>query len=239
MSLYRDTAIVLRTYKLGEADRIVVLITRRRGKVRTVAKGVRKTRSKFGSRLEPGSHIDVQLHEGRGELDIVTQVETIANHRRTREHLGRLSHASALLEAVDQIALDREPNPRLFDMLAGGLRTIEDDDPALVVGAFFLKLLANEGVEPELSACIECHSTEGPFVWAVDAGGVRCRSCGTGRVISDEALTVSRAVLGGGLKTALTLPESPVVHEVEDFAARSLEAHLERRLRSLNLITEI
>lgn len=238
MSLYRDAAIVLRTYRLGEADRIVVLLTRRSGKVRSVAKGVRRTRSKFGSRLEPGSHVDVQLHRGRGELDIVTQAETIASHRRTREDLGRLTHASALLEAVDQLALDREPNRRLFDMLVGGLRTIEEDDPALVVGAFFLKLLANEGVEPELSACIECRSTEGPFVWAVDAGGIRCRSCGSGRALSDEALAVSRAVLGGGLRTALTLPEGPVVHEVEDFAARSLEAHLERRLRALDLTTD-
>lgn len=238
MSLYRDAAIVLRTYKLGEADRIVVLLTRGQGKIRSVAKGVRRTRSKFGSRLEPGSYVDVQMHRGRGELDLITQVETVANHRRTREDLGRLGHASALLEAVDQLALDREPDRRLFDMLAGGLRTIEEDDPALVVGAFFLKLLANEGVEPELTSCIECHSTDGPFVWAVDAGGVRCRSCGTGRPISDEALAVSRAVLGGGLRTALTLPEGPVVHEVEDFAARSLEAHLERRLRSLDLITD-
>lgn len=238
MSLYRDAAIVLRTYKLGEADRIVVLLTPRRGKVRAVAKGVRRTRSKFGSRLEPGSHVDAQLHEGRGELDIVTQVETITNHRRTREDLGRLAHSAALLEAVDQLALDREPNRRLFDMLVGGLRTIEDDDPPLVVGAFYLKLLSNEGVEPELSSCIECQSTEGPFVWAVDAGGIRCRSCGTGRPISDDALAVSRAVLGGGLRTALSLPAGPVVHEVEDFAARSLESHLERRLRSLNLITD-
>lgn len=238
MSLYRDAAIVLRTYKLGEADRIVVLLTRRGGKVRSVAKGVRRTRSKFGSRLEPGSYIDVQLHEGRGDLDIVTQAETLSNHRRTREDLRRLTHASALLEAVDQLALDREPNRRLFDMLIGGLRTIEEEDPALVVGAFYLKLLSNEGVEPELSSCIECRSSDGPFVWAVDAGGIRCRSCGSGRVISDDALSVSRAVLGGGLRAALTLPDGPVVHEVEDFAARSLEAHMERRLRSLNLMTD-
>ncbi|MFN7148703.1 MAG: DNA repair protein RecO, partial [Microthrixaceae bacterium] len=98
MSLYRDTAIVLRTHKLGEADRIVVLLTRGHGKVRGVAKGVRRTTSKFGSRLEPGSHIQVQLHEGRGELDIVTQAETVEPYRRTREDLSRLSRASSLLE---------------------------------------------------------------------------------------------------------------------------------------------
>ncbi|MCB1255592.1 MAG: DNA repair protein RecO [Microthrixaceae bacterium] len=238
MGHYRDAAVVLRTYKLGEADRIVVLLTRRGGKVRAVAKGVRRTRSKFGSRLEPGSYIDVQLYEGRGELDIVNQAETLEHFRRTREDLTRLSRSAALLEAVDQLALEREPSPRLFDMLVGGVRTIEQDNPPLVVGAFFLKLLAAEGVEPELGACIECNSVDGPFVWAVDAGGLRCRACGSGRAVSDEALTVSRAVLGGGLKSALDLPDSSLVHEVEDLAARSLEAHIERKLRSLHLIAE-
>ncbi len=238
MSLYRDAAVVLRTYKLGEADRITVLLTRTAGKVRAVAKGVRKTRSKFGSRLEPGSYIDAQLHEGKGELDIVTQAESVEFFPQIRTDLARLSRASALLEAVDQLTLDREPNRRLFEMLVGGLRIIDEQNPPLVIGAFFLKLLEAEGVAPVLDGCIECQSDEGPFVWAVDAGGVRCRACGSGRAVSDDALSVSRAVLGGGLRTALELPDSPVVHEVEDFAARSLEAHLERRLRSLHLLTD-
>ena len=129
MSLYRDTAVILRTYRLGEADRIIVLMTKGHGKVRAVAKGVRKTRSKFGSRLEPGSYIQVQLYEGRGELDIVTQAETVEAYRRTREDLGRLSRAASLLEAVDQVAQDREPAPRLHDMLVGGLRTVEETEP--------------------------------------------------------------------------------------------------------------
>ena len=116
MSLYRDYAIVLRTYKLGEADRIVVLMTRSHGKVRAVGKGVRKTTSKFGSRLEPGSYIQVQLHEGRGDLDIVTQTETVEPYRRTREDLSRLSRSSSLLEAVEQLAQEREPTPKLFGL---------------------------------------------------------------------------------------------------------------------------
>ncbi|MEI2700125.1 MAG: DNA repair protein RecO [Microthrixaceae bacterium] len=145
MSLYRDTAIVLRTHKLGEADRVVVLYTRAHGKVRGVAKGVRRTTSKFGSRLEPGSHIQVQLHEGRGELDIVTQAETVIPYHRTREDLSRLSRASSLLEAVEQVTQDREPTPRLFDMLAGGLGVIEERNPPMVSAAFYLKLLALGG----------------------------------------------------------------------------------------------
>ena len=236
MSLYRDVAIVLRTYKLGEADRIVVLMTRGRGKVRAVAKGVRRTTSKFGSRLEPGSHVQVQLHEGRGELDIVTQAETVVPYHRTREDLSRLARASSLLEAIDQLAQEREPSARLFDMLAGGLRTLDESNPPMICAAFYLKLLAAEGVAPELDACVECAEEGGPFSLALEAGGVRCRSCGGGRPISDHALNVSRAVLGGGLNTVLTLPEGAVTHEVEALATSALESHLERRLRSMRLL---
>lgn len=236
MSLYRDVAIVLRTYKLGEADRVVVLLTRGRGKVRAVAKGVRRTTSKFGSRLEPGSHVQVQLHEGRGELDIVTQAETVEPYHRTRSDLSRLARASSLLEAIDQLAQEREPSRRLFDMLAGGLRTIDQSNPAMVCAAFYLKLLAAEGVAPELDVCVGCAEAGGPFFLALVEGGVRCRSCGGGRAVSDQALSVSRAVLGGGLNTVLTLPEGAVTHEVEAIATSALEAHIERRLRALRLL---
>lgn len=238
MSLYRDVAVVLRTHKLGEADRIVVLMTRSTGKVRAVAKGVRRTGSKFGSRLEPGSYVAVQLHEGRGELDIVTQTETVEPFRRTREDLTRLGRAASLLEAVEQLAQDREPRPRLHDMLVGGLRTVEDRNPPLVTGAFFLRLLAVEGVAPELDACVGCGEEEGDVWLAIEAGGVRCRSCGGGRPVSDEALAVSRAVLGGGLNTALALPDSSVTHEVASIATSALEAHIERRLRSLHVLQD-
>ncbi len=236
MSLYRDVAVVLRTHKLGEADRIVVLMTRSTGKVRAVAKGVRRTGSKFGSRLEPGSHVSLQLHEGRGELDIVTQAETVQSFRHTREDLSRLGRAASLLEAVEQLSQDRQPAPRLHDMLVGGLRTIDDSNPPLVVGAFFLKLLAAEGVAPELDACVGCGEEDGELALALEAGGVRCRSCGGGRPITDQGLAVSRAVLGGGLNVALSLPEGSVTHEVENVATTALELHIERRLRSLRVL---
>lgn len=236
MSLYRDVAVVLRTHKLGEADRIVVLMARSTGKVRAVAKGVRRTGSKFGSRLEPGSYVSLQLHEGRGELDIVTQAETVESFRRTREDLSRLGRAASLLEAVEQLSQDRQPAPRLHDMLVGGLRTIDDTNPPLVAGAFFLKLLAAEGVAPELEACVGCGEEDGEMALALEAGGVRCRSCGGGRPVSDQALAVSRAVLGGGLNVALSLPEGAVTHEVENVATTALELHIERRLRSLRVL---
>src|SRR4051795_1547234 len=116
MALYRDEAIVIRTYKLGEADRIVVLFTRERGKVRAVAKGVRKTTSRFGGRLEPIRHVALQLYEGR-ELDTVTQAESLDTFASIREDLDRIGRAMGMLEAVEQISQDREPHRRVFELL--------------------------------------------------------------------------------------------------------------------------
>src|SRR5437870_13563770 len=107
MGLYRETGVVLRTIRLGEADRIVTLYTKGRGKVRAVAKGVRKTRSKFGARLEPTSHVALQLYEGR-ELDIVTQAESMSALAPLRDDLDRLTRAPALLEAIDTLAQERQ-----------------------------------------------------------------------------------------------------------------------------------
>lgn len=227
---------VLRTYKLGEADRIVVLMTRAHGKVRAVAKGVRRTASRFGSRMEPGSVVAVQLYEGRGELDGVSQVETSQAHPRTRGDLSRLGHAAALLEAIDQVAQDREPDARLHDMLVGGLASVEDTNPPAVVAGFYLKVLAAEGVAPDLDACSVCGEPPERPMWAPETGALRCASCGGGRVISEETLTLSRAVLGGGLNAVLDLPDGPVVHDLEAFASALLERHIERRLRAIRVL---
>lgn len=227
---------VLRTYKLGEADRIVVLMTRIHGKVRAVAKGVRRTGSRFGSRMEPGSVVQVQLYEGRGDLDGVSQVETSQAHPRTRGDLSRLGHAAALLEAIDQVAQDREPDARLHDMLVGGLASVEDTNPPAVVAGFYLKLLAAEGVAPDLDACSVCGEPPERPMWAPETGALRCASCGGGRVISEETLTLSRAVLGGGLNAVLDLPDGPVVHDLEAFASALLERHIERRLRAIRVL---
>ena len=157
--LYRDTGVVLRTYKLGEADRIVVLLTAENGKVRAVAKGVRKTTSRFGARLEPMSHVRLLLYRGR-ELDIVSQAESVEPLAPLLGDLDRASQAMAVLEAADQLALEREPNPELYRMLVGVLRTIATRPSPLVVPAFFWKLLAAEGLRPELDVCVRCGGAE-------------------------------------------------------------------------------
>jgi DNA repair protein RecO (recombination protein O) len=134
--LYRDEGVVLRTYKLAESDRIVVIMTAAHGKVRAVAKGVRKTKSKFGARLEPMSHVRLLLYRGR-ELDIVSQAESIEPLSPMLSSLDRASQGIAAIEAVDQLALEREPNPRLYRMAVGVLRTIAARPSPLNVSAFY------------------------------------------------------------------------------------------------------
>lgn len=233
--LYRDSAVVLRTYKLGEADRIVVLMTSQRGKVRAVAKGVRKTRSKFGSRLEPTSHVQLQLYEGR-ELDIVTQAESIDHFRAIRDDLDRIARASAMLEAVDQLAQEGQANPRLYQMLLGALRSLDSNDPPLVVAAFFLKVLSLEGYQPMVEACVSCDAAEPLVAFDIESGGLLCGDCRRGQAVSAEGVEILQQVLGGQLGEALSRPSSPGTHEIEHLATRTLEHHLERRLRSVTLL---
>ena len=238
MSLYRDVAIVLRSWKLGEADRIISLHTRDHGKVRGVAKGVRRTRSKFGARLEPTSHIAIQLYRGRGELDTITQVETIDRFVKLRSDPARFARASALLEAVDQVAQDRQPDRSRHVMLTKALLTLDQEMSPLVVSGFFLKLLAHEGVQPELDRCVSCGLTEALEAIDFVEGGVLCRSCRRGRPISTEALKMLRQMLGGELGAVLARPTSDFTVEVESLATEALESHLERRLRSVAVLDQ-
>ncbi|MCU0260245.1 MAG: DNA repair protein RecO [Ilumatobacteraceae bacterium] len=234
--LYRDRAVVLRTYKLREADRVVVLHTAEHGKVRAVAKGVRQTRSKFGSRLEPMSHVDVQLYRGRGDLDTVNQVESVEPLAPMLSTLDRASQGIAVVEAVDQLSLEREPDPLLYRMTVGVLRTIAERPSPLNVPAFYWKLLAAQGVRPELDRCVRCDGVEPEVVlvaFDLNEGGTLCRSCRSGTAISPGALAIMRDILGGRLVQALGREESPVTHEVGSLATRALEHHIERRLRAI------
>ncbi|MGH9164626.1 MAG: DNA repair protein RecO [Acidimicrobiales bacterium] len=235
MRLYRDQAVVLRTMRLGEADRIVTMVTPGRGKVRAVAKGVRKTSSRFGSRLEPISHVSLLLYEGR-ELDIVTQAETLDHFRAIREDLDRMRRAICLLEAVDQVAQERKASPRLYQMLVGALRSLAARDAALLVPAFFWKLVSLEGSHPLLDACATCGATDRLEAFDLGEGGVLCRTCRQGVPVSAEALELLRRMLGGDLARVLHEPASEVTAEVEELAHRAIEHHLERRLRSLRAL---
>jgi DNA repair protein RecO (recombination protein O) len=235
VALYRDQAIILRTYKLGESDRIVSAVTERHGKVRAVAKGVRKTKSKFGARLEPTSHVALQLYEGR-QLDIVTQAESLDHFKTIREDLDRLTRAVVMLEAADQLSLEREPNPGLYRMLLGALRTLAARNSALVVAGFHWKLLALEGFRPLVEGCVVCDRPDALVAFDPTEGGLLCGEHRRGTPMSPEAVELLQQILGGRLAVALDAPSSPATHEVDGLATRVMEHHLERRLRSVGLL---
>jgi DNA repair protein RecO (recombination protein O) len=237
--LYRDQGVVLRTIKLGEADRIVSVFTQGHGKIRAVAKGVRKTASRFGSRLEPTSHVALQCYQGR-ELDVVTQVETIDVLRPLREGYGVLTHAMSMLEAVDQVTPERERNPALYRLLVGALRTLAMTPSPVVTPAFFWKLLSLEGFHPMLDGCARC-GAEGPFsAFDLSEGGVLCDQCAPfagGRAVSADALAFLARIVGGDVRGALAdPPPTDVIGVVERLGVSALEFQLERRLRSAALL---
>lgn len=232
MSLYRDEGVVLRTIRLGEADRIVTMVTKGHGKVRAVAKGVRKTTSKFGGRLEPLSHVAMQCWQGR-ELDTVTQAEVLDGFREVREDLARVAKAFTLMEVVDQVAQERHPNPRLYETLVGALRALDKADSPLMVAAFCLRVLVLEGSAPVVDECASCGSESELVAFDILDGGVLCRSCRRGRAVTPGALELMRRILGGGVASALAEPAGPLTDEVTDLVTEAMESHLDRRLRSV------
>jgi DNA repair protein RecO (recombination protein O) len=238
--LYRDEAVVLRTQKLGEADRIVTLLTRRHGRVRAVAKGVRRTRSKFGARLEPFGHIDVQLHEGRS-LDIVTQVEGLGLHGAALAgDYPSYTAGTAMLETAERLtAVEHEPSTQLYLLLVGGLRalTAGEHEPGLVLDAFLLRSLATAGYAPSFDDCTRC-GAEGPHrFFSVPAGGSVCPDCRPpGSVtVSEATLVLLGALLSGDWEVA-DASEPRARREASGIAAAYLQWHLERGLRSLRMV---
>jgi len=228
----------LRTYKLGEADRIIVLLTPGHGKVRAVAKGVRRTKSRIGGRLEPLSNVELLMYEGR-ELDTVSQAEVIEPWRPLHEDLSRLAQGLAMAEAAEQVAQEREPSAPLYQMLVGALRTLVERPGPLVVASFYWKLLSLDGAGPMLDACVRCG--EGPpaselVAFDIGEGGALCRGCRRGNAVSPAALELIGWILGGRLVKALEMPASSMTAEVANLATISLEHHLERRLRALQVL---
>jgi DNA repair protein RecO (recombination protein O) len=240
MSLYRDTGVVLRVHKLGEADRIVTLITRRHGKVRAVAKGVRRMKSRFGARLEPFGHVDVQFYTGRS-LDIVTQVETLdAFGIGLVGDYPRYTAGCAVLETADRLAVEEgEPAMRLYLLVAGALRALAagERDPSLVLDAFLLRAMAYAGWEPAVDECARCGEPGPHQAFSVPAGGsvcYRCRPAGSNRPSADT-LVLLGALMHGAWQVAESIGQS-ARREASGLVAALLQWHLERQLRSLPLV---
>ncbi len=238
MSLYREHGIVLRTWRLGEADRIVSLLTRGNGKVRAVAKGARKTKSRFAARIQPPRHLSLQLYEGRSDLHTLTQAETVDGFSAIGADLSRLGRASVMLEVTEHVSLDHEPNPALYQLLLGALRSLEGGDRPLVLTGFLLKLLVLEGVQPALEDCVSCGATEDLVAYDVAASGVRCRACRAGVPLQEGTLDILRHIVAGQLRLVLDEPESPATRGAEQVATVAVERLMERRLRSTGVAAE-
>jgi DNA repair protein RecO (recombination protein O) len=185
---YKTEAIVLRSLRYGEADRILHLYTRERGRVGAIAKGIRKTKSRVGARLEPLSHAEVLLHEGSGDLQTVTGVDLVTAHRATRENGYRLGAGLIGAEAMLRLYAEPEANRRAFDALARFLDLL-DGTPAPASGrpaldplalSFQLKLLWLSGYLPHVTACVECGAGSGLVGFSPRAGGAVCRSHAAG-----------------------------------------------------------
>lgn len=237
MPLYRDDAVVLRTHKLGEADRIVSFLTRSNGRVRAVAKGVRRTKSRFGARLEPFSHVDLQIARGR-TLDVVTQVETIEPlSSGLAGDYRRYTTAWALVETAERLATEEhEPALIQFRLLLGALRALGagERDPGLVLDSYLLRSLACAGYAPSFAACARCNAPGPHRAFGVAQGGMLCRDCrvpGTASPAPETVLLLA-ALLTGDWDAA----EPSTAHhrrEASGLVAAFLTWHLERGLRSL------
>jgi DNA repair protein RecO (recombination protein O) len=240
MRLYRDRAVVLRQYKLGEADRIVTLLTRDHGLVRAVAKGVRRTRSKFGARLEPFAHIDAQLHPGRN-LDIVTQVVSIdAFTSDIVSDYGRYTCGCAMLETAERLAgEERAPAPALHRLTVSALRAVADGSRPrdLLLDAYLLRAMGIAGWAPALTECARC-ATPGPHrAFHIAAGGSVCAHCRPAGSTTPPlgVLELMSALYNGDWQAAERAPQSHRSH-VSGLVAAHLQWHLERQLKTLPLV---
>jgi len=244
MPTYRDQAIVLRAYKLGEADRIVTLLTRSNGKVRAVARGVRRTSSRIGGRLEPFSHVDVQFARGR-TLDVVAQVEALhAYGAPLAASYQRFTAGEVMVETADRlVAEEGAPAPRQFRLLLGALHALSQGTndgvrPApMILDSYLLRALATAGYTPVLDGCARCGAA-GQHAWfSPSAGGMVCDDCRAGATArpSPAAWRLLGELMGGDW-SATRDADPATQHEVDGLVAAFVNWHLEHALRSLPLL---
>lgn len=235
MPLYREQAVVLRTQKLGEADRIVTMLTLGRGLLRAVAKGVRRTSSKFGARLEPFMVADLQLYEGR-TLDTITQASTLGayGHHISRDY-ERFRAANVMVETAERLN-EGGPSAEQYRLLVGAVRTLAQSSvPAeLARDGYLLRSLAAAGWAPGFTLCVKC-GADGPHSHvSVELGGVVCSSCAiAGTPVLDTAsVELLSALLEGNWHVATASTEQ-ARRQAAGFVAAYTQWHVERGLRSL------
>lgn len=240
MKTYRDEAIVLRTHKLGESDRIITLLTFQNGQVRAVAKGVRKTTSRFGARLEPFSLVALQLHRGRS-LDIVTQAETISAYGKAiAADYTLFTCGTAMCETAVRLTEDSPESARpQFLLLNGALSALalRRYAPQLVLDSYLLRAIALAGWAPSFHDCAICGALGPHRFFHAEAGGVVCESCRPPGSLTPEpaALSLIGSLLSGSWSEA-DGSATETRDETSRLVTAYLQVHLERQLRSLRLV---
>jgi DNA repair protein RecO (recombination protein O) len=231
--LVKTEAVVLRSMRYGEADRILHIYTPHRGRVSAIAKGVRRARSRFGGRLEPFFRLRIELHEGRGELLTVTGAQTVNGHPSLRGHEHTLDAAARACDAVGRLFETSEPHPGVFNLLCRKLSLL-DENPAEATRAsalaFRLKLLVAAGLAPQLSACACCGGNEHLVGFSGVAGGVVCSACeAVAFPLDEQAYEFMTQALGRPLSEA-PMSEERVLGQVERAVSEMLEHHAHVRL---------
>jgi DNA repair protein RecO (recombination protein O) len=230
----KTEAIVLRSIRYGEADRILHLYTPWHGRIGAIAKGVRRARSRFGARLEPFFHVRLVLHEGRGDLHTVSGADTIATHGALRDHAATLDAAARACDAVGRLFETAEPHPDVFRLLANELALLNADPLHARAAnglAFRLKLLLAAGIVPQLAACVACGEAEHLQGFSAAAGGVVCSSCEAGAFpVDEECYAFMVGALGHSLAQAPDASER-ALRQAERAIAETAEHHAHVRLR--------
>ena len=236
---YKTEAVVLRSLRFGEADRVLHIYTLERGRVGAVAKGIRRTKSRFGARLEPLSHAEVMLHQGSGELATVTGASLLRPHREAREDPYRLAVGLVGLEAMLRLFTEQERNPKAFEALTRFLDVLDTaetraTEPPLdpLVLSFQLKLLWLSGYLPHLTSCAECGATDALAGYSPRAGGAVCARCAAGALpLSGDGIRGIEGLLGAPLADA-QIDKGPA-REALGVVTASYEYHGGFRLKTL------
>ena len=232
----RTDAIVLRSIRYGEADRILHLYTPGHGRISAIAKGARRTRSRFGARLEPFFHLRMQLHEGRSDLRTVTSAETLDAHGPLRDHAATLDAAARACDAVTRLFESGDPSAPVFHLLQNELALLDADARHAGTAhqlAFRLKLLVAGGFTPQLAACATCGEADHLSGFSGAAGGVVCSACEASSFpLAQEAHAFLVAALGHPLAEA-PQASARALRQAERAIGELAEHHAQVRLRPL------
>jgi DNA repair protein RecO (recombination protein O) len=244
LATYRDRAVVLRKLDYGEADRIFTLLTSTHGKVGAIAKGVRRPESKLGPSLELYGHVDVLLARGRGELDVVAQVERVPGYRIEGE-VERMAHAALIAELAERVCEDRHPVDGVYELAVMAMQELaHETDPRRASAWFILSALDLLGYAPQLMSCASCAKplVAKPAAFSAEAGGFLCDQCALPAMdlVPLATIKVLRLMASGDLATYRRLKlDDPVMASLEGVLQTQLEYHMDRRLKSLAFLNQL